>query len=156
MTSAPEPPTDAPTWFTEALAAPREEHVVEVEGCPIHTFRWGERGRPGLVLVHGGAAHAQWWSFIAPHLARQYDVIVVDPYLTGGVLDGDGALLAMIRSRQPSAALIVLTGYGSSSLTISAERERAMAVLTKPQPVVLLSQLVVDASRNSAVGETMV
>ena len=78
MTSAPEPPTDAPTWFTEALAAPREEHVVEVEGCPIHTFRWGERGRPGLVLVHGGAAHAHWWSFIAPQLARQYDVIALD------------------------------------------------------------------------------
>jgi DNA-binding NtrC family response regulator len=88
--------------------------------------------------------------------SRQYDVIVVDPYLTGGVLDTDGALLAMIRSRQPSAALIVLTGYGSSSLTISAERERAIAVLTKPQPVVLLSQLVVDASRNPAVGETLV
>jgi DNA-binding NtrC family response regulator len=93
--------------------------------------------------------------------ARQYDVIVVDPYLTGGVLDGDGTLLAMIRNRQPSAALIVLTGYGSASLTISAERERAMAVLTKPQSVVHLSQLVLsqlvgDASRNPAVGETRV
>jgi DNA-binding NtrC family response regulator len=93
--------------------------------------------------------------------ARQYDVIVVDPYLTGGVLDADGTLLAMIRSRQPSAALIVLTGYGSSMLTVSAERERATAVLTKPQSVVHLSQLVLgqlvgDASRNPALGETLV
>ena len=76
---------------------------------------------------------------------RRYDVVVVDPYLTGGVLQDDGALLAMIRGQQPSAALIVLTGYGSSTLTISAERQRASAVLAKPQPVALLSQMIVDA-----------
>jgi DNA-binding NtrC family response regulator len=84
----------------------------------------------------------------AEHLldAQPYEVIVVDPYLTGGVEHGDGALLSMIRVRQPSAALIVLTGYGSSALTISAERERAYAVLTKPQSVVTLSELVAGAS----------
>jgi DNA-binding NtrC family response regulator len=75
----------------------------------------------------------------------RYDVVVVDPYLTGGVLQDDGALLAMIRGHQPSAALIVLTGYGSSTLKISAERQRASAVLAKPQPVALLSQMIVDA-----------
>jgi DNA-binding NtrC family response regulator len=84
----------------------------------------------------------------AEHLldAQPYEVIVVDPYLTGGVEHSDGALLSMIRVRQPSAALIVLTGYGSSALTISAERERAYAVLTKPQSVVDLSELVAGAS----------
>lgn len=73
---------------------------------------------------------------------RQYDVVVVDPYLTGGVLAEDGTLLALIRGSQPQAALFVLTGYDSSSLTISAEREGASAVLTKPQSVVSLSQLI--------------
>jgi UDP-3-O-[3-hydroxymyristoyl] N-acetylglucosamine deacetylase len=77
--------------------------------------------------------------------ARQYDVIVVDPYLTGGVLQDDGALLAMIRSRQPMAALIVFTGYDSSSVTISADRVRASAILSKPQPLPFLSQMIVDA-----------
>jgi pimeloyl-ACP methyl ester carboxylesterase len=77
MTSAPDAPT-APEWFTAALAVPREQRSVTVEGCPINTFRWGERGRPGLVLVHGGAAHAEWWSFIAPQLAQQYDVVALD------------------------------------------------------------------------------
>ena len=48
--------------------------------------------------------------------------------------------------RQPAAALIVLTGYGSATLTTSATRERAMAVLTKPQSVVSLSELVAGAS----------
>ena len=73
---------DAPAWFKGALAAPVEQGFVEVEGCPIHTLRWGERGRPGLLLVHGGAAHAQWWSFLAPLLAAQgpwhYDVLALD------------------------------------------------------------------------------
>jgi pimeloyl-ACP methyl ester carboxylesterase len=77
MTSAPDAPT-APEWFTAALAVPREQRTVTVEGCPINTLRWGERGRPGLVLVHGGAAHAEWWSFIAPQLAQQYDVVALD------------------------------------------------------------------------------
>jgi len=35
---------------------------------------WGRRGAPGLLLLHGLAAHADWWSHIAPFLARQYRV----------------------------------------------------------------------------------
>ena len=54
--------TDTPQWFRNALEAPREERVAEVEGCPIHYYRWGATTKPGLLLVHGGAAHAQWWS----------------------------------------------------------------------------------------------
>ena len=34
------PTAEAPDWFTAALAAPRTERVVTVEGCPIHTIRW--------------------------------------------------------------------------------------------------------------------
>jgi DNA-binding NtrC family response regulator len=83
---------------------------------------------------------------------RQYDVVVVDPYLTGGVVADDGTLLELIRGCQPQAALFVLTGYGSSSLTVNAERQGASAVLTKPQSVVSLSQLIVDARH--PVGET--
>jgi pimeloyl-ACP methyl ester carboxylesterase len=39
---------------------------------------WGERSLPGLVLVHGGAAHAHWWSFLAPLLASRYAVVALD------------------------------------------------------------------------------
>jgi pimeloyl-ACP methyl ester carboxylesterase len=69
---------DAPAWFREALAAPRTEHEVTVAGARIHYLRWGRRGRSGLVLVHGGAAHAQWWSFLAPLLTQHYDVVALD------------------------------------------------------------------------------
>ena len=68
----------APRWFTGALAQVPEDHTVDVDGCPIHYLRWGDPALPGLVLVHGGAAHAHWWSFIAPHLTRQYAVAAVD------------------------------------------------------------------------------
>ena len=69
---------DAPRWFQDALAAPCEDRTVAVAGCPIHYLRWGDPAQPGVVLVHGGAAHAQWWSFLAPQLMRQYHVVALD------------------------------------------------------------------------------
>jgi len=68
----------APSWFTRAIETPFEERFVEVEGCPIHYLRWGEAGRPGLLLVHGGAANAHWWSFIAPQLTHEYQVVAIE------------------------------------------------------------------------------
>ena len=68
-----------PKWFRDAIAAPYEDGATEVRGCQVHYLRWGTRGRPGLVLVHGGAAHAHWWSFIAPLLAAEYRVVGARP-----------------------------------------------------------------------------
>jgi pimeloyl-ACP methyl ester carboxylesterase len=68
----------APQWFAEALAAPYDDRRVDVDGCSIHYLRWGDAAKPGLVLVHGGAAHAHWWSFLAPLLTRQYHVVALD------------------------------------------------------------------------------
>ncbi len=68
----------APRWFEEALATPFDDRHVTVDGCSIHYLRWGDPAKPGLVLVHGGAAHAHWWSFLAPLLTRQYHVVALD------------------------------------------------------------------------------
>ena len=70
--------TNAPRWFIDALAAPRESCWVETEGCAIHYLRWGDPAKPGLVLLHGGAAHAHWWSFLAPQLTHQHHVVAPD------------------------------------------------------------------------------
>lgn len=80
MTTAPAAAiaTTAPEWFRNALAAQCEDRTVEVDGCSIHYFRWGMTSKPGLLLVHGGAAHARWWSFLAPMLARDYCVAALD------------------------------------------------------------------------------
>jgi two-component system response regulator RegA len=82
--------------------------------------------------------------------AQKYGVIIVDPYLTGGVEHDDAALLSGIRELQPDAALIILTGYASPALRVIAGRERATAILTKPQPVSYLSQFVVDAAQGNS------
>ena len=71
-------PPPAPRWFAEAIANKPESHFVEVDGARIHYQRWGDRARPGLLLVHGNAAHAHWWDFIAPMLARDYNVAAID------------------------------------------------------------------------------
>ncbi len=68
----------SPAWIPQALSTPYEEGQIEVGGCPIHWLRWGERGKPGLVLVHGGAANAHWWRPLAPMIARHYDVVALD------------------------------------------------------------------------------
>jgi pimeloyl-ACP methyl ester carboxylesterase len=71
-------PADPPAWFTAALAAPRREGTLEAAGCPIHYLDWGEPTHPGLVMVHGGAAHAEWWSFLAPLLADRWRIVAPD------------------------------------------------------------------------------
>ncbi|MBV9329981.1 MAG: hypothetical protein JOZ55_00345, partial [Alphaproteobacteria bacterium] len=63
-------PPPAPEWFAEAVETAPEDRFVTVEGARVHYLRWGDREKPGLLLVHGNAAHAHWWDFIAPYLAR--------------------------------------------------------------------------------------
>lgn len=70
--------TDAPDWFVRALAVDPQRSNVAVDGTPVSLLDWGSRGQPGLVLVHGGAAHARWWSHLAPHFSGQYHVIALD------------------------------------------------------------------------------
>ncbi len=68
----------APTWFTRALAVPFTEEHVDLAGCAVHYLAWGERGRRGLVFVHGGGAHAHWWSFLAATFADDFRVLAID------------------------------------------------------------------------------
>ena len=67
-----------PAWFRRALDHRPETHRVECNGCEINYLAWGEEGAPGLVFIHGGAAHAHWWSFLVPLLADQYRVVALD------------------------------------------------------------------------------
>lgn len=67
-----------PEWFTRAVTAPVRDGRVEVAGTPIHYLEWGERGRPGIVLIHGGSAHAHWWTHLAPMLAGSYHPVALD------------------------------------------------------------------------------
>ena len=67
-----------PSWFTGAVAHRPESCFAEVEGSSIHYLTWGDPSKPALLLIHGGAAHAHWWSFIAPQFTSTYFVVAVD------------------------------------------------------------------------------
>ena len=70
--------TGAPDWFERALAHRPEQRAVPVDGADISYLAWGRVGAPGLVFVHGGAAHAHWWSFLVPLLADHYRIAAMD------------------------------------------------------------------------------
>ncbi len=70
--------TEPPGWFKRALAEEPRQSTHEVEGTSINVLEWGDVGSPGLVLVHGGAAHARWWSHLAPMFSQQYHVTALD------------------------------------------------------------------------------
>lgn len=67
-----------PEWFQQAIDAKREDGETLVDGCKIHYATWGEKGKPGIVLVHGSNAHLEWWRFAAPFLADQFRVVAMD------------------------------------------------------------------------------
>ena len=69
---------DAPEWFRRALAVPTETGEVLVGGATIRFLAWGEADRRGLVLVHGGGAHAHWWTHVAARLAGDLRVVAID------------------------------------------------------------------------------
>ena len=71
-----------PGWFEWAVARPLSSHYVTVADCPIHDLLWpgdDERAnRRGILFVHGGGAHANWWRFIAPFFSRDFRVAALD------------------------------------------------------------------------------
>jgi pimeloyl-ACP methyl ester carboxylesterase len=72
-----DPAPVTPQWLAEALAARPDAFDVEVEGVLIRYYAWGPVGSPGVVLVHGGLAHAHWWDHIAP-LLNGHRVLAID------------------------------------------------------------------------------
>ena len=72
-----QPLPDAPSWFSRALSVPIERGTVDVDG-PINFLAWGTPGTRGLVFVHGGGAHAHWWTHVAATFADEFRVVAVD------------------------------------------------------------------------------
>ncbi|MDO7836387.1 alpha/beta hydrolase [Sphingobium sp. HBC34] len=74
----------APPWFIRAQDMPFERLTFAVDGCEIELICWGDRGKPGILLLHGSMAHAQWWSAVAPLLAKDYRVCAMSFAGMGG------------------------------------------------------------------------
>ena len=75
---------EAPRWFEQAVQRVPQRSFTEVEGAQIETLTWGEVGKPGLLLLHGNRAHADWWTFIAPFFADDFRVAALSWSGMGG------------------------------------------------------------------------
>ena len=51
---------------------------VEVRGLDLHVLEWGPAGRTGVLLLHGGAAHAHWFDAVATALGEHRHVVALD------------------------------------------------------------------------------
>ena len=60
----------APDWYSRALEIAPETFRIPVGDIEIEGLAWGERGQPGLLLMHGAGGHAGWWRATAPYLAK--------------------------------------------------------------------------------------
>jgi pimeloyl-ACP methyl ester carboxylesterase len=52
--------------------------TLEVRGLALHALGSGTPGHPGVLLLHGGAAHAHWWDAVTPALADRYHLVALD------------------------------------------------------------------------------
>lgn len=109
--------TQAPAWFTRALAVPYDERTISVAGVPVHYLCWGrDSGKPGLVFVHGNGAHAHWWTFLAPFFLADYSVAAID--LSGA---GDSGRREHYTPEQFAEEVISVAhdaGFGSDTVVV--------------------------------------
>jgi pimeloyl-ACP methyl ester carboxylesterase len=65
--------------LTQAVKpAPYTHGHVEAAGLKLHYLDYGTPGLPPLLCVHGGAAHAHWYDYVAPGFASHYHVRSID------------------------------------------------------------------------------
>jgi pimeloyl-ACP methyl ester carboxylesterase len=48
------------------------------DGLVLSCADYGGDGHPPMLLVHGGAAHARWWDFVAPAFIDRFHVLALD------------------------------------------------------------------------------
>jgi pimeloyl-ACP methyl ester carboxylesterase len=51
---------------------------IEVRGLALHVLEWGPAARSGVLLLHGGAAHAHWFDAVASALGGGRHVVALD------------------------------------------------------------------------------
>jgi pimeloyl-ACP methyl ester carboxylesterase len=51
---------------------------VEVRGLELHRLEWGRAASTGVLLLHGGAAHAHWFDAVAAALGDRRHVVALD------------------------------------------------------------------------------
>ncbi len=68
------PQRDPPAWWPHRDAG----GFVDTGGLRWHVQRFGTRGRPAALLLHGTGAGAHSWRHLAPLLSEHFDVVAPD------------------------------------------------------------------------------
>jgi pimeloyl-ACP methyl ester carboxylesterase len=64
--------------MTDLQAASGTSHFLDANGVKLHYLDYGVAGRPAMLCVHGAAAHAHWFDFVAPRLIEHHHVYSLD------------------------------------------------------------------------------
>ena len=78
MASQQTPATSAPASPAPLPPAPYTSHAVEAGGLKLNYLDYGTAGRAPMLCVHGGAAHAHWFDFIATGFVADHHVRAID------------------------------------------------------------------------------
>ncbi|MEQ1775515.1 MAG: alpha/beta hydrolase [Burkholderiales bacterium] len=62
----------------ELQPAPYTDQYIEAGGLRLHVQDYGTAGKPPMLCVHGGAAHAHWFDFVAAGFTADYHVRAID------------------------------------------------------------------------------
>ena len=54
------------------------EYFVEIDGLRMHVQDYGTSGKPPMLCVHGGAANAHWYDYVARGFNADYHVRAID------------------------------------------------------------------------------
>lgn len=63
---------------TSIQAAPATSGYVTADGLKLHYLDYGTAGKPLMLCMHGGAAHAHWFDFVAAGFSADYHVRALD------------------------------------------------------------------------------
>ncbi len=55
-----------------------QERRIEVNGLRLNCLDYGGEGKPPLLFLHGGSAHAHWWDFVAPAFTGEWHALSLD------------------------------------------------------------------------------
>ncbi len=52
--------------------------TFRANGLRLNCLDYGGQGKPPLLFLHGGSAHAHWWDFVAPAFVADFHVLALD------------------------------------------------------------------------------
>ena len=58
--------------------APYSEHYIAIAGLRLRLQDYGSAGKPAMLCLHGGAANAHWYDFVAQGFTADYHMRAID------------------------------------------------------------------------------